>query len=127
MNISFARPWLRLEGLAVLVASFLAFRATGFFWGWFAALFFAPDMSALGFLASPRAGAWTYNLGHTYAIALPVTVLGLATGTHVPLGVGLIWCAHIGFDRALGYGLKSPEEKNLTHLGRIGRDRHRAD
>jgi hypothetical protein len=38
------------------------------------------------------------------------------------LGVGLIWCAHIGFDRALGYGLKSPEGFRFTHLGKIGRD-----
>lgn len=33
---------------------------------------------------------------------------------------GLIWCAHIGFDRALGYGLKYPEGFGFTHLGRIG-------
>jgi len=123
MNTSFARPWLRLEGLAVLLASMLAYRATGFSWGWFAALFLAPDLSMLGYLAGPRTGARAYNLGHTYVLALLLTAAGFAGGRHVPLGLGLIWCAHIGFDRALGYGLKSPEGFGLTHLGRVGRQR----
>jgi hypothetical protein len=95
-------------------------------WVWFAVLFLAPDLSLLGYLLGPKAGAWLYNLGHTYALALPVLSGGLAivlTGHHrvVLLGVGLIWCAHIGFDRLLGYGLKSPEGFKVTHLGRIGR------
>jgi hypothetical protein len=34
---------------------------------------------------------------------------------------GLIWIAHIGFDRALGYGLKYPTGFGDTHLGRSGR------
>ena len=34
---------------------------------------------------------------------------------------GLIWCAHIGFDRALGYGLKYAEGFGFTHLRRVGR------
>ncbi|MBI2814178.1 MAG: DUF4260 domain-containing protein [Opitutae bacterium] len=123
MDTSFARQWLRLEGLAVLAASLLAFRATGFTWGWFVALFLAPDLAMLGYLAGPRAGAWTYNLVHTYALALPLALAGYATGVHVPLGVGVIWCAHIGFDRALGYGLKSPEGFRFTHLGKIGHDK----
>jgi hypothetical protein len=35
--------------------------------------------------------------------------------------VSLIWCAHIGFDRAIGYGLKYSHGFSFTHLGRIGR------
>jgi hypothetical protein len=31
----------------------------------------------------------------------------------------LIWCAHIGFDRTLGYGLKYAEGFGYTHLGRL--------
>ena len=37
----------------------------------------------------------------------------------------MIWCAHIGFDRALGYGLKSAAGFEFTHLGRIGRGARR--
>lgn len=33
----------------------------------------------------------------------------------------LIWIAHIGFDRTLGYGLKYDSGFKFTHLGRIGR------
>ena len=33
----------------------------------------------------------------------------------------MIWLAHIGFDRALGYGLKYASGFGFTHLGRIGK------
>jgi hypothetical protein len=35
--------------------------------------------------------------------------------------VALIWSAHIGIDRALGYGLKYGDGFASTHLGPIGR------
>ena len=35
--------------------------------------------------------------------------------------VALVWFAHIGMDRALGYGLKYETDFRDTHLGRIGR------
>jgi hypothetical protein len=34
--------------------------------------------------------------------------------------LALIWLAHIGIDRALGYGLKYASGFGFTHLGRIG-------
>jgi hypothetical protein len=34
--------------------------------------------------------------------------------------VALIWLAHIGLDRALGYGLKYGSGFRDTHLGRLG-------
>ena len=42
---------------------------------------------------------------------------------HQPLVVSLalIWAAHIGIDRALGYGLKHRTGFSDTHLGRIGK------
>jgi len=127
MDTSFARPWLRLEGLATFIIAGLLywhFHLNGF---WFAVLFLAPDLSMLGYLAGPRFGATLYNLGHNHLAAGIVLAAGLiADITGAPrlalLGIGLIWCAHIGFDRALGYGLKSPESFRLTHLGKIGRD-----
>lgn len=39
----------------------------------------------------------------------------------LPALLGALWLAHSGFDRMLGYGLKSPEGFSITHLGRIGR------
>jgi hypothetical protein len=38
-----------------------------------------------------------------------------------PAAARLILGAHIGFDRALGFGLKLPTSFRDTHLGRIGR------
>lgn len=123
MDTSFARTWLRLEGLAVLGFTLVAYRYFHLPWLWFGVLLLAPDLAALGYLAGTKAGAWSYNLGHFYALALALVAAGLCTSSRVELGLGLIWCAHIGMDRALGYGLKSPERFGLTHLGKIGREK----
>jgi hypothetical protein len=37
----------------------------------------------------------------------------------VPVQIALIWLAHLGLDRMLGYGLKYPTEFNDTHLQRL--------
>jgi hypothetical protein len=37
------------------------------------------------------------------------------------LPIVAIWLAHIGFDRALSYGLKYADAFSHTHLGTIGR------
>ena len=132
MNASFATVWLRAEGLAVLLLAGVFYWHWEMSWGWAAALFLVPDLSMLGYLAGPRVGAWCYNLAHSYALAtLPLIgalLLGASAEPSGPsqswlLPLGLIWCAHIGFDRALGYGLKSAEGFTVTHLGRIGRHR----
>lgn len=112
---------LRLEGLCVLIAAALAYSKFGLGWGSFALYFFAPDISFLGYLAGPRRGAICYNLAHSYSGAVVCLALGLVTPAPAVLGAGIIWCAHIGFDRALGYGLKYSEGFGFTHLGRIGR------
>lgn len=115
------RLWLRLEGLCVLAAAAYAYAHSGRSWLLFAALFLVPDLSFAGYAAGPRAGAIVYNLAHSYAGPLILGVAAAATGT--TLAWALIWTAHIGFDRALGYGLKYPTAFADTHLGRIGRGR----
>ena len=57
-----------------------------------------------------RIGAGAYNVAHTYALALPLALFGFLAGRPAILAVALIWIAHIGFDRALGYGLKFPTD-----------------
>ena len=37
---------------------------------------------------------------------------------------GLVWLAHIGMDRLLGYGLKYDDHFQHTHLGLIGKHGH---
>jgi len=114
------RSLLRLEGLVVLLASVAAYAQLGAGWGAFAMLFLVPDLSFLGYLAGARTGAAVYNLAHSYVGPVALLALGTLADLPVVLAIGLIWCAHIGFDRMLGYGLKYASGFAATHLGRIG-------
>ena len=113
-------PWLKIEGLVVLVVTVVVYRQLGGGWRLFAGLLLAPDASALGYLAGNRVGAWSYNLVHTYATALTAGLTAHLLGVDLALQIALIWTAHIAFDRALGYGLKSPEGFKHTHLNTLG-------
>ena len=63
-----------------------------------------------------------YNLLHLYGMGLLLAAAGLLMlGNGLLAITGLLWLAHVGFDRMLGYGLKEPSGFNDTHLGRIGR------
>jgi hypothetical protein len=53
---------------------------------------------------------------------MTLMVTGLALASPLVLSIAMIWLAHIGFDRALGYGLKYSAGFGFTHLGRIGKD-----
>ena len=112
----------RLEGLLVLIAATLAFGSLEQSWWLYAALFLVPDISFAGYLAGKRFGAGCYNAAHSYL--LPLMVLCGSSVALWPLGLAIaaIWIAHIGFDRALGYGLKYSAGFHYTHLGRIGRN-----
>jgi hypothetical protein len=114
------RLLLRLEGLAVLLGSLLAYRLLGNSWLLFAALLLVPDLSMLAYLAGPRWGAIGYNAIHTYlAPGLLVGAMGLRL---IPVfwQVPLIWLFHIGLDRALAFGLKHPMGFRYTHLSQPG-------
>jgi len=118
------RATLRLEGLCVLAASSIWYAKIGGDWRVFAACFLLPDLSFLGYLAGARVGAFTYNAAHSYiGPVLCLLAAALTASPGISLAIGLIWCAHVGFDRALGYGLKYGEGFGYTHLGRIGRIR----
>lgn len=112
---------LRLEGAALFLTAVALFAALGAPWWLFALLLFAPDVGALPYLAGSRAGAASYNLLHTSA--LPLLGLPLAWWLEAPAALPwlAVWLAHIGMDRALGYGLKLPTGFRDTHLGPIGR------
>lgn len=112
---------LRLEGLAVLSLTVAAYAQFGAGWGWFALLFLLPDLSFPGYLAGPRVGAAAYNAAHSYTGPLALLAAGILGAMPVLLAIALVWCAHIGFDRALGYGLKYTSGFGDTHLGPIGR------
>jgi hypothetical protein len=87
----------------------------------FALFFLVPDLSWLGYLLGPRVGAATCNSAHSYIGALGCLTLGVLQSRPIALAAGIIWCTHVGLDRALGYGLKYSTGFQYTHLGRIGR------
>lgn len=118
------RTWLRIEGLAALTIAVVLYSRGGYSWGLFALLFLAPDVSLAGYLAGQRVGAAVYNLLHSFAGPLALAAALMLSGGSV--AAPLIWAAHVGFDRVLGYGLKYPTGFADTHLGRIGRSRARA-
>jgi hypothetical protein len=66
-----------------------------------------------------KAGATVYNIGHTYTA--PFLLWLTAYFAHIPseFFVCVIWIAHIGFDRLLGYGLKYSTAFKDTHLGKV--------
>lgn len=117
------RVSLRIEGLSVLAASLLAYSKFGHGWGTFALFFFTPDLSFFGYLAGSEVGAVSYNVAHSFIGALAILAVGALMSVPVAITAGIIWVAHIGFDRALGYGLKYSTGFGFTHLGRIGRAR----
>jgi hypothetical protein len=81
-----------------------------------------PDLSFAAYLAGPRFGAIVYNTTHSYMAPMALMTTGFGTNSPLTLSIAMIWLAHIGFDRALGYGLKYSAGFGFTHLGRIGKD-----
>ena len=57
---------LRLEGLVVLAAALALYFDSGFGWLLLIVLFLAPDVSMLGYVEGPAAGAAVYDVVHTY-------------------------------------------------------------
>lgn len=110
---------LQMEGLAIGTAAVVAFAQSGSSWLLFALLILAPDLAMLGYLAGNRVGAFFYNLAHSYLLPLALVAAGIALQNSVLIQVALIWIAHIGFDRAIGYGLKYAAGFKETHLGRV--------
>lgn len=107
---------LRLEGLALAAISAVLYAHTGSSWWLFAALWLVPDLSMLGYLASPCWGARFYNAIHTTVVPITLALSALLLHAAAPLPYALIWLNHIGVDRLLGYGLKYPAGFGWTHL-----------
>lgn len=110
---------LHLEGLAVFVLSLYFYGYNQFSWLLFFVLLLAPDIGMLGYLINNKIGARIYNFFHTYTIVIIVIFLGLLLENQAVLAIGLIWAAHIGMDRMIGYGLKYPTEFKDNHLNRV--------
>jgi hypothetical protein len=116
------RSLLQLEGAALFVGPTLFYLISDASWELYAVLFFAPDLGLLGYLVGPRFGAIAYNALHSTIGPLVLALLGVLGLVPILGSIALIWLAHIGFDRGLGFGLKYAAGFRLTHLGRIGKE-----
>jgi Domain of unknown function (DUF4260) len=110
---------LRLEGLAVAVGAVVLYFHEDFGWILFVALILAPDLSFAAYVFGPRVGAIAYDAVHTEIFPIALGTVGVVADSSAATKIALIWLAHIGADRALGYGLKYPTAFKDTHLSRV--------
>lgn len=115
------RVFLRVEGAVLLALSMFIYDRFGESWILFVLLLLAPDAGLAGYLGGPAVGAATYNATHTYLGPGILLAAGIGNDSAVASSIALVWFAHIGLDRALGYGLKYGDDFKHTHLGWIGR------
>jgi Domain of unknown function (DUF4260) len=123
MKMSGMTILLRLEGLALALLAVWLYHAFHQPWWVFAVLFLAPDLSMLGYLGGPKIGAAIYNAVHSWiTVAALFFLVWYGFGeSGFALSLPFILAAHIGIDRALGYGLKHASGFKDTHLGTIGK------
>lgn len=121
--MAIARDWQRLEGALIFLTGIGLYWPYADLMPWWGALllFFAPDLSFVGYLKGPKVGATFYNAVHIYGFGAVLFIVGQMAALPLLAAVGALWLAHSGFDRLFGYGLKSPEGFAVTHLGPIGR------
>ena len=114
---------LRLEGLALALACVWLYSLFHQSWWISVLLFLTPDLSMLAYLAGPRIGAAVYNAVHSWVTAIALFFLAwyAGGGSTLLLSLPFILGAHIGVDRALGFGLKKASGFKDTHLGRVGK------
>lgn len=110
---------LKLEEFFLFGLALFLFSGLDYGWGWYALLFFAPDLSMLGYLANPRLGAWTYNLIHHKGLSVALYALGALLSIPWLMFAGTFLLGHSSLDRVLGYGLKHEDAFQNTHLGMI--------
>jgi len=117
--LSAPRLFLHLEGLTLLISVLVLYGNQHFNWWAFVIFLLAPDLSAAFYAINTRIGSIAYNLVHTTIFPLALGLFSFLTGNPLALQIALIWLAHIGMDRAVGYGFKYPSNFKDTHFSRI--------
>lgn len=110
---------LRLEGTAVFTATLIAYGQNEFSWWMFILLLLTPDLAALGYLHSEAIGSLCYNFAHTYVLPIALGLFALLLNFELGFQLAIIWLAHIGLDRMVGYGLKYPNGFKQTHFNKV--------
>jgi Domain of unknown function (DUF4260) len=103
----------------VFAAATLLYFHGGHPWWLYLVLALAPDLSMVAYLGGARIGAIGYDAAHTLALPVALGAAGVVFDADALAAVALVWLAHIGVDRAVGYGLKYPTGFEQTHLQRV--------
>lgn len=101
----------QLEELALVLLSFYLFLLLDYAWWWFPLLFFAPDVSLLGYLINRRLGGIVYNFAHYKALAVLLYLSGSLIQLSTLQLAGLVLFGHSSLDRALGFELQQTKSK----------------
>lgn len=116
------RMILMCEGFVLFAFCIFAYSKLGYSWWLFGVLIFAPDVGMIGYLRNAKTGAQLYNAFHITAVPIAIGAWGYAWAEPLAVAIALVWVAHIGMDRMLGFGLKYETDFADTHLGRIGKE-----
>lgn len=128
---------LRLEEAAQFAICLVALVNMHLQWWVYLLLALGPDIGMVGYIASRRVGAFTYNILHHKGIAVACILFGyfcsyslsmdgaLADGDEYVMIAGIILYGHASMDRIFGYGLKFGDNFHHTHLGWIGKKKDR--
>ena len=118
-TLSMPAVLLHAEGLTVLIGAIILYAHLGASALLFALLLFVPDVSMIGYMKNPKVGSLLYNVVHTYITPSLLLLVSLLAGSALGTQIALIWVAHIGMDRTMGYGLKYPTQFKDTHFTRV--------
>lgn len=118
-QLSQQRIMLHIEGLVVFLSTIALYWHIGANGWMFILLLLAPDLAFLAYMVNKSVGIQLYNLVHTYTLSISLAVISLLAGWQLGIALGLIWTAHIGLDRLVGYGFKYGSEGKDTHLQRL--------
>lgn len=110
---------LSVEGLFVFISSIAIYGFIEGNWWLFIVLLFAPDLVFIIYMLDKNIGTIAYNIMHTYSLPIALGLTSLLGGWQFGILLALIWFAHIGLDRTIGYGLKYQTAFKDTHLNRV--------
>ncbi len=116
---------IQLEEAGLMLLGLVLFAQLDYPWWWMVLLFLTPDLSMLAYGLGPAVGSVLYNVVHHRAVSVLFYAIGLYLGMEVLQLIGTVLLAHSSFDRIFGYGLKYPDSFGHTHLGWIGKEKHR--
>ncbi len=95
----------RYEYASLSIALLIVYSRMGN-WELIPILYLIPDITALGFLISTKAGEKSYNLSHTLLLPIILLSVNLITkSNNLFTSIMIIWLLHITIDRALGWNL----------------------